>query len=605
MPFGQVHTDLIAEAWTAIQTGGYYAFACPRGTGKTTLAVHLIALALLSGLVRFPVVIPATEGDAKKILSTWKQMLAFNTRLAADYWEFCAPFASARGSSQAVLTFGWSDTPDKAMGASVRMSDGLIVLPDSRGVFGSTSIGGRIRGMFLATADGAILRPDMALLDDPQKTEQAKSPTQVASICEAVTKDVLSMAGPGKRIAALMPCTVISPGDVASTFLDRDAMPDWHGRVVGRLTAMPNLEAWKEYNRERVTGEEAKDGGKRANTYYRAHRAELDAGTAATWKARKAPGEVSAIQDAMNDYFRLGHAAFMSEHMNAPEPEFSGIYTIDPDRVARNTNGLAQNDPQPDALWTVAGIDINDYALTWAVSTVTANLSVAVAAYGTHPGQDRLLWTEDSPASLEETLHRELIVLCTQLRQRFPDMTTIAVDGNYQTSVVYRVVGYLDKTLPCRVVASRGMSSQKYDLPRMRQKMRRKGWECHEIKGPRGLSLVYNSHQWHRRLQTGTMLPPMSAGSVTVWGDTGQVHRILAEHVCRDTLVSVDQSQEKEVHKWRQGSGRNDIADAITESMVAAGIEGADPNADPDLLKKRTGKGSTIKPPKKFKQTRW
>src|SRR4029079_6571113 len=40
---------------------------------------------------------------------------------------------------------------------------------------------------------------------------------------------VLGMAGPGRKISGIMPCTVIRPGDMADNILDRNKHPEWSG----------------------------------------------------------------------------------------------------------------------------------------------------------------------------------------------------------------------------------------------------------------------------------------------------------------------------------------------------------------------------------------
>ena len=38
-----------------------------------------------------------------------------------------------------------------------------------------------------------------------------------------------SLAGPGKKIAGIMPCTVVRLGDMADEILDRELHPEWQG----------------------------------------------------------------------------------------------------------------------------------------------------------------------------------------------------------------------------------------------------------------------------------------------------------------------------------------------------------------------------------------
>jgi hypothetical protein len=75
--------------------------------------------------------------------------------------------------------------------------------------------GSEIRGQNYARPDGQVVRPQLVLIDDPQTSESAWSETQSNDRERILAGDVLGMAGPGKKIAGLMACTVIRPGDMA------------------------------------------------------------------------------------------------------------------------------------------------------------------------------------------------------------------------------------------------------------------------------------------------------------------------------------------------------------------------------------------------------
>jgi hypothetical protein len=84
-------------------------------------------------------------------------------------------------------------------------------------------ITGRIRGMKYKRADGRTVRPTLVVLDDPQTDESARSLSQCATRESILAGAVLGLSGPGTKIAGIMPCTVIRPGDMADAILDRDS----------------------------------------------------------------------------------------------------------------------------------------------------------------------------------------------------------------------------------------------------------------------------------------------------------------------------------------------------------------------------------------------
>jgi hypothetical protein len=53
------------------------------------------------------------------------------------------------------------------------------------------------------------------------------------------------MAGPGQKIAVLMCCTVIRPGDMADNILDRKKHPQWQGERTKMVCSFPaNEKHW-------------------------------------------------------------------------------------------------------------------------------------------------------------------------------------------------------------------------------------------------------------------------------------------------------------------------------------------------------------------------
>lgn len=67
--------------------------------------------------------------------------------------------------------------------------------------------------------------------DDPQTDESARSPAQCAARESILARAVLGLAGPGRKISGIMPCTVIRPEDMADRILIRDKHPQWQGQT--------------------------------------------------------------------------------------------------------------------------------------------------------------------------------------------------------------------------------------------------------------------------------------------------------------------------------------------------------------------------------------
>jgi hypothetical protein len=129
------------------------------------------------------------------------------------------------------------------------------------------------------------------------------------------------MAGPGKKIAGLMACTVIRPDDMASRILDREKHPDWQGERTKMVYAFPlNEKLWARYNELRSDSLRNDGDGKTATDFYRENKEAMDDGAFIAWKERFNPDEISAVQHAMN----LG-VADLGEISDSPYSRFSGI----------------------------------------------------------------------------------------------------------------------------------------------------------------------------------------------------------------------------------------------------------------------------------------
>ena len=76
---------------------------------------------------------------------------------------------------------------------------------------------------------GGSVRPSLVVINDPQTDESARSLSQCATREGILAGAILGLAGPGKKISGIMPCTVISLGEMADNILNRDKHPEWNG----------------------------------------------------------------------------------------------------------------------------------------------------------------------------------------------------------------------------------------------------------------------------------------------------------------------------------------------------------------------------------------
>lgn len=588
LPFSKIHHDIIDSGMYQINHGGNMVVICPRGFGKTAILCGVMFLSVLRGQLRFPAIVTATGPDSKKILKLVLNWLCYNPRLLADYPEFVQPFNAARGSSQRIASATWADT-HQVTGASVQRMDGFVSLPDGLGFFGCRSITGAIKGLFAVAPDGAIVRPDMAFLDDPQTRESANSATQTTTRIETIDGDVAGMAGPAKAMSIFMANTFINNSDMAAHYTQD---PNYEHKVFSLVDNMPEkdsdqLKLWEEYNEVRLDGNGKKDAGKAARRFFNRNRKALCDGWAPAWRQAVKPerNEVDAWHSAINEYCILGRGPFLAEKQGTPETGVdASLYEITPSIVLSSLNGLQHREPHPDGQYLTIGIDVNwdHWGLSWVVLHTQTDMGGHVIDSGVYTGPGGALWDKTMEITPEEAIRQGIGALTRQLVTRYNDtigIDCVSVDGNKWTTTVHRAVAQLNRTLPCKISVNRGNSWKHYKKPSLVKGFIRGRDECHREKGRYGKQAVFNSSCWHMRMQMAWLQAPGAKASLALWGNAAPPHRTLASHVCAETLKGMVEHADTGIteYAWQHTVGEhNDLGDAIVMAMVAANIEGAD-----------------------------
>ncbi len=336
------HLKVIAKIEKAVQHGGLFAMAMPRGSGKTSICECACIWAVLYGHRDFVCLIGSDEGHAMDMLESIKTELDGNDLLLEDFPEVVYPIQCLDGIANRCN--GQLYNEDRTHIGWTAREVVLPTIPDSKAagaIIKVAGITGRIRGMKFKRADGHSVRPSLVVLDDPQTDESARSISQCATRESILAGAVLGLAGPGKKIAGVMPCTVIRPEDMADRILDRNKHPQWQGERTKMVYSFPTNEAlWTKYAEIRADSLRAERGLVDATEFYGQHREEMDVGASIAWPERFNYDELSAIQHAMN--LRLqDERAFCAEYQNEPLPEETpqeDELTID--QVAAKTNRL-------------------------------------------------------------------------------------------------------------------------------------------------------------------------------------------------------------------------------------------------------------------------
>jgi hypothetical protein len=314
------------------------------------------------------------------------------------------------------------------------------------------------------------------------------------------------------------------------------------------------------------------------NDFYRKHRKEMDKGAVVGNAHRKSKNELSALQNIYNYISDNGETSFYSELQNEPQSAGARFYSISTGVILSRTNGFERNIIPPDCHYVNAGIDVNHYALNWAVSAVQNDMTTFGIDYGRYPkGAD--IWNSSSTITVEQAIYDGVIELSDALIQRQSGIKLVGIDGNYAADTIYRAVEFLNrKYSSVRFMVFRGVGSDKYALPDNKKTVVKKGYECHWAKTQsRGDHVIFNSHYWHMWLQKAFLLNPGFAASCSFWGDKNTDHGTIADHIVADKLIELEYKNGKELMRWTKRPGeRNDLADALKISIVGASVFGAE-----------------------------
>jgi hypothetical protein len=610
LPFGTCHHDAIDRLALAARDGGLFAFAMPRGSGKTTLSWITAVWALLTGLRPFVAVIGADETAAAQLLDAMKMALAHNERLADDWPEVCYPIHRLDGISQRAHGQLYRGTPTALIWTSHKIT--LPTIPGSR-ASGATvrtaGLTGQIRGMAHTTADGRTIRPSFVILDDPQTDESARSPAQTQARHETIQGAVLALGGPGTSIAAAMPCTVIRPDDLATRYLDRRSAPEWHGQRTPAVISWPTDEKrWGEYCRLRTEDLAAGGDGATADAYYLANREAMDAGSEVSWEHYR-QGCHSAIQLHVNLRLR-NPAAHAAEYQNDPIDATDGADALTAagilDRPAGAYARGAVPTLRPPVVRLTAGVDVHDHVLYWTVLASAADLTAGVVDWGSFPDQKRDYWTlSDATRTLGRrfpgagktgAITAGITALLDDLLAR-----TWTLDGTpYRLDLVLVDLGYKPDevelaiaqcTAPAAVSGSKGLPIKAVNKP-LSEYNRNPGdrighyWRSAKPARRSSRQIQFDANAWKSIVARSLS---------TVPGDPGALHlpagnlRMLADHYSAEYPLRVT-ARGRTIDEWQARPNRdNHLFDTLILSYVAAGVRGARP----------AGLSSTKRPAKK------
>ena len=551
-------------------------------THNSSLSEAAAVWAMLYGHREFVCLVGATETAALEMLESIRTEIESNELLDADFPEVCYPISKlegivSRANGQTVhgerTRITWTANEIVLPTVKDSVSSGIIVR--------CAGITGRIRGMRYKRSDGRSVRPDLVIVDDPQTRDSARSLSQNRTRERILSGDILGLAGPGRKIAGIMPCTVIERGDMADVILDRDKHPEWNGERCKMLYAMPShMELWEEYFS--VMDESLRELGNisRATEFYRENRERMDEGAVVAWPERHNDDEESALQNAMNLMHR-DHFAFSSEYQNEPMSDDDDMdRMLSADEIASKTNGLDRMVVPLDCHRLTMFVDVQKTCLFYTVCAFADDFTGAVIEYGTFPEQNTRRFSLSTitrrlcdiyKSSVEAQLYSGISALvkdkasCVYRREDGTELQIglIAIDANWgiSTDIVYqfcRQTEFRGRVIPAHgryVGASSKPMSEYRKKPGERVGL---NWIVTSSASQRAIRhIAFDTNFWKSFVHERLASPIGESGCLTLYGSRPYEHELYAEHMTAEFRVRT-QGRGRTVDEWKLRPDRSD-----------------------------------------------
>jgi len=595
------HLTAIAKIEGAVLRGELFAFAMPRGSGKTTLSEAACLWAMLYGHRQFIVLVGADQTIASSMADSLKAQIENNDTLLEDFPEACYPVRCLDRIAQRAKGQTYQGTPTEMQWAADQ-----ITLPWIKGSVSAgacvrvAGITGRIRGLKHTRPDGSSIRPSLVLIDDPQTDESAASPSQCATREKILSGAILGLAGPGSKIAGLTTITVIRPDDLADRLLDRTRHPSWQGERSQLVYEWPTAEdLWLEYGELRRAGQRSGAGTSEADAFYAERREAMDAGTRVAWPERHNSDELSAIQHAWNLRIDRGDAAFFAEYQNQPLADHVESDKLDKRALAGRVTNVPRGTVPANHHRLTAFIDVQDRVLFWLVASWSDTFGGHVVSYGVYPDQGvsffeagsakRTLAAAAKGAGFEAALSAGLEHLTQTIlakdwkREDGTDMriSQLMIDANWGKST--QTVRTFCKRSPFSGVIlpshGRGIGASS---PALNDKGKARGdrlglnWRINQVQGQR--SCTYDTNYW--KTFTASRLRLATGDPEAIVFCAGE-HDMLWDHLTNEYPVRTESTRGRVVDEWKLSGNRfeNHWWDCLVGSAVAASITGVSPAA--------------------------
>jgi hypothetical protein len=582
-PFAAYHLGMIQAIVERAKTGGDKAVAAPRGSGKTQVAAWMTVYILLAGFVRFPIVVASTRKHAQRIFKQIKASLQ-SELLIDDFPEIGACISGLDGA------------PQRAAKQHVQgVKTNIIWTQDEIGL---PSVPGSIYGGRYCTyfgLDSAIrgvhfngVRPDYALIDDPETREVAFSDEQHFAVEEMIDSDIAGLCGPNNRIARVVLTTIQNRRCYSWRVCNPKIKPTFAGERYGVLSSWPErMDLWEEYigKRQACQAEGDKDGRK-ATEDYAANREEMDRGSVVTDPHRFTsqcgddgqPIELSPVQMIFNRIADLGKDRTLAEYQNDPvEEETIESLRLTPGTVGSRMSGLSRHElPKESDLMVVVGLDIGKYFSHWVKVACYGNGIGHVIDYGVLETYG--LTTQSDEKAIELAILKSLEMWRLDILSANEPRAVFVDTGDYSPAV-YEFI----RRSGIPFFASKGWEGGRLEMSGKNTDTRLFFDQCRaDFQPSHGLWLYnFDSEYWkqqvHQRFLTQTYNEAqiINEGSLSIWStDDRKEHLAYTHHICAEERTEKFVEGKGLVRKWEKKHKNNHWLDATAMAICAAGVMG-------------------------------
>lgn len=547
---------------------------CARGAGKTTWVSIAILYGLATGKIKFAVLFSASATQSSGILRNIWTVLSSNRVFAEDYPEIAYPIAMTNGIKQRYGTQTHKGTRTRMKETATEIILPFIEgSPSSGGMVRAAGAGGSVRGMVMGAT-----RPDFVLGDDLQTRAIAGSPHRVGKLEEWTNGDVRGLQG-STLARVVITSTPIQKDDYSERFADVTRHPEFR-QISFPLIFSEAKEAdlWKKYDEiyKRCLRMGESDF-KKATEFYKANRAKMDKGVEVLDELQyDSRLELSAYQHARNLRVAMGTAAFEAEYQLKPKKTQSEL-EITAKTVMGATNGVEHGILPEGILKICCGIDVNAAdGLSYVLVGFGKNSKAAVLDYGRIAGESGRLVPKNASKSITAKIVAAALFKTIQkiwkIQFSSPSGAThrpgaIWIDRGFLPDVIGGVVQIAKKKgIPAEAV--KGFDS-KYFTAYSRSVVARFGdVDLRESDGRQFYGI--NADVSKEMVQAGFLAPPLTPGSLSLYGLDGYEHAEFAEEIVSEHLLEKFQGQRGSVYNWTHTPGaRNHYLDATGYAMAA------------------------------------